>query len=244
MAFKPDIPKLCTQLEAMDMLCDVFNYPESDTIANAYEEQVNQTIRLIQVDYKTSDFTLPLSEVRILFIVYYHLGLLCQDLAARENSSDWEKEQAVYLGQWERLCSSKGYPSEVKDTFKLYSDIDVKHFPEVLHSVGLMKSCLNPAYIIYWHLCYLCDSLPKGFEKTKWETKRLTYLASEKERYERKSAVAYAMQVKVAFEYYGTCERRMNVEKYYNDHLAPFETVQRRATKRITVLNWLKEKMY
>jgi hypothetical protein len=244
MALKPNIPKLCTQLEAMNMLCDVFTFPESDTIANAYEEHVNQTIQLIQDDYGTSDFTLPLSEVRILFIVYYHLGLLCRDLAAREESSGWEKEQAGYLGQWERLCDSKQYPSEVKDTFKQYSDNEVKDFLELLDAVGLMKSCLNPAYIIYWHLCYLCDSLPEGFEKTKWETKRLTYLASEKEQYERKSAVAYAMQVKVAFENYGSCERGMDVEKYYNNHLAPSKTVQRRATKRIAVLNWLKEEMY
>jgi hypothetical protein len=244
MAFKPNIPKLCTQLEAMNMLCDVFTFPESDIIANAYDVQVNQTIQLIQREYQTGDFTLPLSEVRILFVVYYHLGLLCRDLAAREESSEWEKEQAGYLGKWERLCISKQYPPEVKDTFKQYSDMDTEYFPELLDAVGLTKSCLNPAYIIYWHLCYLCDSLPEGFEKTKWETKRLTYLASEKEQYERKSAVAYAMQVKVAFENYDTCQRGMDVEKYYNNHLAPSKTVQRRATKRIGVLNWLKEESY
>jgi hypothetical protein len=223
----------------MNMLCDVFNFPESDTIANAYEEQVNKTIELIQEKYGTHDFTLPLSEVRILFIVYYHLRLLCQDLAAREESSEWEKEQAGYLGQWERLCISKEYPPEVKDTFELYSRINMENFPELLDSVGLMKSCLNPEYIIYWHLCYLCDSLPEGFEKTKWETKRLTYLASEKEQYERKNAVAYAMQVKVALENYDTSERDMDLEKYYNKYLAPSWTRERRAIKLEAVRDWL-----
>jgi hypothetical protein len=240
---RPNISKLCTHLEAMNMLWDVFSFPESDTIANAYDEQINQTIQLIQAKCRSGDFTLPLSEVRILFVVYYHLGLLCQDLAGREESSEWEKEQAGYLNRWKYLCSSKDYPQEVQSVFTEYSDMDVKHFPEVLDSVGLKKDCLAPAYIIYWHLCYLCDRLPSGPEKEKWETKRSAYLASNsmKEKYERESAVAYAMQVKVAFEEYDTCQRGMDVEKYYNDHLASDKIRQRRAKKLMAVRDWLKK---
>lgn len=225
------------------MLCDVFAFPESDTVANAYDEQVNQTIQLIQAKCQSGDFTLPLSEVRILFVVHYHLGLMCQDLAGREESSAWKKEQDGYLDRWERLCLSKDYPSDVKNTFEEYSDIDVKHFPEVLDSVGLRKSFLDPAYIIYWHLCYLCNCLPSGPEKEKWETRRSTYLPSDskKEQHEQESAVAYAMQVKVAFEEYGTRERGTDVEKYYDNHLAPPKTKQRRATKVMAVRDWLKK---
>jgi hypothetical protein len=244
--FKPNIPKLCTQLDAVAMLCDIFTFPESDTIANAYEEQVNGTIKLVQDDCERNNFTLPLSEVRVLFTVYCRLGLLCQDLAKRKKSSEWEKERAGYLDQWKFLCSSRDYPSEFEDKFQEYGDIDVQDISNALESLELDVSCseTNVAYTIYWHLCFLCDSLPSGSEKEKWESKRLTYLASEQEQDEQTRAVAFAEQVKAAYKRFGDSERTMNIDKYYNTYLASAEKLRQRATGKQVVLDSLMKKRY
>lgn len=246
----PDIPTLCDDLDAVQMLSDCFIYPEEMIVANAYGEYVNDTIRMIQRWCECMDYTLPISETLVWFNEYFHLGYLCQSLAPKERSQ-WEEEQASCKKKWQNLCESKGYPETIKKLFESVGDETVGNFQALLDELDDFnvpdksdepdeldeldeinvlndKRLLNisfsgkkPAFTIYWHLCYLCDILPDGPEKSKWEAEQLKYLASEQEQDEREEAATHAEQVKTAIRVYQRRERDMGFKKYYYKWVAP-----------------------
>jgi hypothetical protein len=240
----PNMNKLLVDLDAAKMLEDFFTYPDSDLIANAYEIQVNDTIREVQKACGVEGYILPLKDAKVLFTVHQHLGFLCNSYLDEKARIEWEEELASCDDRWRNLYISKGYPKEVGNRLNVVSDSNAGNFPQMLDYVDLLDPIDLPGkseFTIYWHLCYLCDSLPDGSEKTIWELRRSKYLAAEQEQGERVKANAHAKQVKASIEAWTRSEMRMKVDEIYNLYRAPEWKRADRAERKTKVLNYLKE---
>jgi hypothetical protein len=197
---KPDIPKILEKMEAEEMLSDVFVHSESGAAAGAYEFLINGTIRIVQdlCEFENG-LTLSMHDARIQYTVYWHLGLLCDHLTESEQKSQWVQERDRCLSTWRSLVESKGYPITFTDKFKLLEDNGSKKPPAVA-----------------WNLRFLCDSLPKGPEKSMWESKLSNYLESISEQ-QRIEADDYAQRVSKFIKQFNDDEREMSPDKYYEE---------------------------
>lgn len=214
--------KLLQELDAGDMLSDVFNFPQSDIVADAYEKHVNHTIRKVEESCETEGFILPLSKARDLFIVHCHLRFLCDYLFDEKAKSQWQRERDSYKDQWNTLYKSKGYPKTIGDRFDSESEVEAENLPVLLDYAKMPESNFsreNPKFTILWHLQYLCNSLSDGPERKKWESKRSQYLISESDRREASRAARDVMLFQKALQEFDLQERGMEFEEYYNEYI-------------------------
>jgi hypothetical protein len=138
-------------------------------------------------------------------------------------------------------------PERRRDRLNVVSDTNAGNFPQMLDYVDSLDPIEmrgKSEFTIYWHLCYLCDSLPDGSEKTTWELRRSRYLASEQEQGERMKAHAHAKKVKASIEAWTCSEMRMTVDEIYNLYIAPEWKRAERAKRKTKVLDYLKERKY
>lgn len=224
---------LLQQLDAGNMLYDVFTFPQSDIVADAYEKHVNDTIRKVEKYCGKEGFILPLSKARDLFIVHCHLGFLCNYLFDEEVKLQWQKERDSYKDLWTTLYKSKGYPRTIGNFFDSVSELEAENLPVSLDYAEMPESNFSresPMFTIFWHLHYLCNSLPDGPEKKKWESKRSQYLLSEWDRCEAGRAAEDVMRFKVALEKFELRERGMKFDEYYSNHVV---TKRKKSTREL-----------
>jgi hypothetical protein len=209
---KPDIPKILEKMEAEEMLSDVFVHSESGAAAGAYEFLINGTIRIVQdlCEFENG-LTLSMHDARIQYTVYWHLGLLCDHLTESEQKSQWVQERDRCLSTWRSLVESTGYPITFTDKFKQCGESEKDQVKELLEDNGSKKP---PA--VAWNLRFLCDSLPKGPEKSMWESKLSNYLESISEQ-QRIEADDYAQRVSKFIKQFNDDEREMSPDKYYEE---------------------------
>ena len=242
---KPNMVVLLQQLDAGDMLFDVFTFPQSDIVADAYEKHVNDTIREVEKYCGREGFILPLSKARDLFIVHCHLRFLCNYLFDEEMKSQWQKEGDSYKEQWTTLYESKGYPKTIGNLFDSASELEAENLPVLLDDAKMPESNFspeNPMFTIFWHLHCLCNSLPDGSERKKWESRRSQYLLSEWDHREASRAAEAVMQFKKALEEFELQERGMEFDEYYNNHVVSTRKKQVRKSRKKEILRSLEDR--
>jgi hypothetical protein len=251
-----DTDDLLGKLSAFEKLEKVFVFPTKDVVAESYENGVNAILRKVQqATDPNKGLTLPLREIRTMFIVYYHLRFLSTTLSDQEEKSRWSKVAETYSGAWKQMMRTKGYPNNYLDLFGETGDIESAGMRDMIEGYieaqtgnaskwTLLKGfALSEAkaawqhkdFDVYWHLQLLCDDLPEGKEKKKWKSKQQEYLKSEEE---QARATAYANQVKAAIEDIDVVERGMEFNEYYERCFMVKKKPGRRAGRE-EVLRWL-----
>lgn len=252
-----DIDDLLGKLGAFGMLEKVFVFPTKDVVAELYENEVNAILRKVQqATDPNKDSTLPLQEIRTMFIVYYHLRFLSTTLSDQGEKSRWSKAAETYSGAWKQMMRTKGYPNNYLDLFGETGDIESANMRETIEGYieaqtgnasewTLLKGfALSEAkaawqhkdFDVYWHLQLLCDNLPEGKEKKAWKSKQQEYLKSEEE---QARATAYANQVKAAIKDIDVLEHGQGFDEYY-ERCSNMRKGPKRRAGREQVLSWLK----
>jgi hypothetical protein len=223
---KPNILRIIEEMEAEEMLSDVFVHSESGAAAKAYDSLINGTIREVQelcefekdltlsendLTLSENDLTLSMHDARIQYTVYWHLGLLCDHLTESEQKSQWVQERDRCLSTWRSLVKSKGYPITFTEKFEQCGESEKDQVKELLEDNGSEKP---PA--VAWNLRFLCDSLPKGPEKLMWELKLSNYLELISEQ-QRSEADDYAQRVNKFIKEFNEDERELSPDKYYEE---------------------------
>ena len=235
---KPNILKILKEMEAEEMLSDVFVYSESDAAAGAYESLVNGTIHQVQdlCGFEKKDLTLPTDVARIQYTVYWHLGLLCDHLIEGEQKSQWVQERDECLSTWRSLVESKGYPITFTDKFKQCGESEKDQVQACLEE-QLEDDGSKPPPAVAWNLRFLCDSLPKGPEKSMWESKLSNYLKSISEQ-QRIEADDYAQRVNKVIKESNDDEREMSLDEYYKTEVVPQNKRFKRYVKQDQIVGW------
>jgi hypothetical protein len=235
---KPNILKILEVMKAEEMLSDVFVYSESDAAAGAYEFLINATIREVQnLCGFRNNLTLSTVDARIQYTVYWHLGLLCDHLTESEEKSQWVQERDRCLDMWRNLVESIGYPIAFTNKFKECGESEKDQIQACLEE-GLEDNGSKPPPAVAWHLRFLCDSLPKGPEKLRWESKLSTYLESISEQ-QRIEADDYAQRVNEVIKQFNDVERGMSPDEYYQKEVVPQTERFKRYSEQSRIVGWV-----
>jgi hypothetical protein len=230
-----DIDDLLRKLGVFGMLEEVFLFPTSDVVAKSYEDGANAILRKVkQATDSNKDLTLPLREIRTMYIIYYHLGFLLTTLSDHGEISKWLKEAKKYSDAWRRMMGTKDYPNNYLDLFGEIGDIQSAGIRDMIEGYVEAQTG-NKDFDVYWHLQLLCDDLPEGKEKKAWKSKQQEYLNSEEE---QARATAYANQVKAAIRNIDAVERGMEVDEYY-ERCFNIRKGPKRLAGREEVFRWL-----
>jgi hypothetical protein len=253
---KPNILRIIEEMEAEEMLSDVFVHSESGAAAKAYDSLINGTIREVQelcefekdltlsendLTLSENDLTLSMHDARIQYTVYWHLGLLCDHLTKGEQKSQWVEERDRCLREWGSLVESKGYPITFTDKFKECGESEKDQVQTFLEE-EFEDNGSEPPPTVAWHLRFLCDSLPEGPEKSIWKLKLSDYLESISEQ-QRIDADDYAQRVKESIKKYNDLERvddserRLSPDEYYEKVVTQGEWFNRNANQ-TRIVGW------